>query len=66
MLTLKDYTLKQLQHNYSEEYKKQIVSLAVQVAYFEMYGLDEKAKCAYDELVINTGLNFYFQNYNLL
>jgi hypothetical protein len=66
MLNLENYTLKQLQYQYSEEYKKQIVSLAAQLAYFEMYGLLDKSEEIFDFLIENIGLNFYFENFSLI
>lgn len=51
---------------YATEYKKQIVDFAVQYAYFDMYGMTEKAKKVYDCLVENTGINFYIENFSLL
>ena len=50
----------------TEEYKKQIVSLAAQLAYFEMYGLLDKSEEIFDFLIENIGLNFYFENFSLI
>lgn len=66
MLTLDNYPIKQLRTQYATEYKKQIVDFAVQYAYFDMYGMTEKAKKVYDCLVENTGINFYIENFSLL
>jgi len=66
MLTLENYTLKQLRLQYPTEYKKQIVDFATQYIYYEMYGLESKSELIYDCLVENTGLNYFIENYALL
>ena len=66
MLTLDNYTITQLRLQYPEEYKKQIVDFATQVAYFELYGMQKKADKVYKCLLENAGVNFYIENFSLL
>jgi hypothetical protein len=66
MLTLENYPIKQLRLQYADEYYKQIVDLAVQYIYYDMYGLKEKSEKIYTCLLENVGIDFYIKNFSLL